>query len=70
MGSMFYGCSSLKELNISNFNTLFKKRVYEQTDNKEEKEKQKPEYIFSYKDYILIYKRLIRLDVIKKYKID
>ena len=57
----------LKNSGISfDFNTLFKKRVYEQTDNKEEKEKQKPEYIFSYKDYILIYKRLIRLDVIKE----
>ena len=57
----------LKNSGISfDFNTLFKKRIYEQTDNKEEKEKQKPEYIFSYKDYILIYKRLIRLDVIKE----
>ena len=62
----------LKSSGISfNFNTLFKKRIIETPENKEEKENQKEkvikqEYSFSYRDYISIYKKLINLDVIKE----
>ena len=47
------------------FMSLFKKRTNETPENKEEKEKQKQEYIFSYRDYLSIYKQLINLDIIK-----
>ena len=57
----------LKSSGISfNFNTLFKKRIIETPENKEEKEKLKQEYIFSYRDYVFIYKKLIYLDIIKE----
>ena len=57
----------LKNSGISfNFENLFKKRTNETPENKEEKEKQKQEYIFSYRDYVSIYKRLIHLDIIKE----
>ena len=49
-----------------NFNTLFKKRSVENPENKEEKEKIKQEYIFSFRDYVSIYKKLIYLDIIKE----
>ena len=55
----------LKSSGISfNFNTLFKKRTLETPDNKEEK--QKHEYIFSSRDYLFIYKKIIHLDIIKE----
>ena len=55
----------LKSSGISfSFNTLFKKRIVETPDSKEEKQKQ--EYIFSYVDYVKIYKKLIYLDIIKE----
>ena len=57
----------LKNSGISfNFENLFKKRIIDTPENKEEKEKQKIEYIFSYRDYVSIYKRLIHLDIIKE----
>ena len=56
----------LKSSGISfNFNTLFKKRTNETPENKEEKVI-KQEYSFSYREYALIYKKLINLDVIKE----
>ena len=55
----------LKSSGISfNFNTLFKKRTLETPENKEEK--QKHEYIFSSRDYLFIYKKIIHLDIIKE----
>ena len=57
----------LKNSGISfTFMTLFKKRVNETPETKEEKEKLKPEYNFCYRDYLAIYKHLIHLDIIKE----
>ena len=57
----------LKNTGISfHFENLFKKRIMETPETKEEKEKQKQEYIFSYRDYVSIYKSLTHLEIIKE----